>query len=92
MNKGYLHAHFYRQNREKNIDVKREVRRLKERNLEQRVEQMERDLRQNNSHNLFIMIEELGGKSMHPLETMRDQDGNIVSDATEVMAIWREHF
>ena len=39
-----------------NKEVKSEVRRLKERNLEQRVDQMENDLRENNSHNLFKSV------------------------------------
>ena len=78
--------------RQLNREVKAAVRRAKRQELEDIIEQMEEDLRGNNSHNLFRRVRELEAGPRKHVNAVKDKNGNILCKNKEVMERWREHF
>lgn len=75
-----------------NRSVKSEVSRQKRLTIEKKVEQLERDFISNNSHNLFKMVREMEGKPHRQPNTIKDRNGTIQCEQTEVMKCWQNHF
>ena len=72
-----------------NREVKAAVRRAKRQELEDIIEQMEEDLRGNNSHNLFRMVRELEADPRKHVNAVKDKNGNILCKNKEVIEQWR---
>ncbi|KAK3882552.1 hypothetical protein Pcinc_013084 [Petrolisthes cinctipes] len=60
--------------------------------MEKEVEQLERDFKNNNSHNLFKTVRELEKKPYRQLNTIKDKNGTIQCEQEEVLRCWQDHF
>ena len=60
--------------------------------MEKRIEQLEVDFKQNNSHNLFKAVKEMEGKPRKVLNAVKDKDGKKHTNARKVLKCWEEHF
>ena len=76
----------------KNKEVKIAVIKHKKQQLEKKVEKMESDYQQNNSHNLFKIVREIEGKPRKTLNAVKDKQGVKHTIQEEVLIIWKEHF
>ncbi|KAK3888678.1 hypothetical protein Pcinc_007291 [Petrolisthes cinctipes] len=75
-----------------NRQVKSEVLQQKRLTMEKKVEQLERDFKNNNSHNLFKTVRELEKKPYRQLNTIKDKNGTIQCEQEEVLRCWQDHF
>ena len=75
-----------------NRAVKSEVKQQKRMAMEERVEQLERDYIQNNSHNLFKTVREMESKPYRRLNIVKDRNGIIQCKQEEAMKCWQNHF
>ena len=51
---------------------------MKRQILEENIQQMKQDAKQNNSHNLFKMVGNLERYTEKPIRTINDQNANII--------------
>jgi hypothetical protein len=75
-----------------NKQVKAEVKKTKQENLEKKVTCLEEDFKANNSRNLFKTVRELEGRPKKSLTMVKDKQGKKHSQLNEVMLCWEEHF
>ena len=75
-----------------NSNVKTAVKVKKNCSLENSIEQLEIDYKQNNSHNLFRAVRELEGQPKKALSTIKDKQGKTHTNKTTVLMCWKEHF
>ena len=59
-----------------NHEVKKAVKRQKNNNIQEKVEEIEMDFKMNNSHNLFKHVREIEGKGKKPFSMVKDTHTN----------------
>ena len=72
--------------------MKKAVKECKVKNLKEKIDQLEKDYRDNNSHNLFKTVWSLESKSSKSLNTIKDKNGILKTDLREVLVYWKDHF
>jgi len=75
-----------------NKSVKHAVKMQKNCSLEKKIEQLELDFKQNNSHNLFKTVRDIEGKPRKAMSAVKDKQGNTHTNKSEVLKCWEEHF
>ena len=75
-----------------NKEVKKAVRKCKTDTLDDKINQMEKDFRHNNSHELFKNVRNLESKKPKPLNTIKDVNGSLKTNLKDVLQCWEDHF
>ena len=68
------------------------IKQQKRANLEQKIQSMENDLKNNNSHNLFKTVRQLEGKRKKAISAIKDKEGTIHTNADKILECWSQHF
>ena len=87
-NSGTIHSEY----RAINKEVKNKVKACKTEQLRKKVEELESDFQNSNSHNLFKAVRNLESKPPKALTAAKDKEGTPKTKLDEVLTCWEEYF
>jgi len=75
-----------------NKAVKKAVKQAKIKALENKTKLIEKNFRENKTHELFKNIKELEAKPKKPVMALKDATGKKTTNSSEILTIWKKHY